>query len=135
MKKLKLLALSSILCTSAASADPGLGSLRGLLPIYVIVFLVILLLIYILPVWLIFRARRRSLERKLSKKKLILHITPAAAVGIVGVFDFFVWPIYNSLFFDIFADYSHIAFYLSFFLSIVFIYLAGSTYRKCNDVA
>ena len=119
--------------TGPAHADPGLSSLEGLLPLYIAAFAIAILGLYVLPVWLTFRARTLSARGSLSRKKLLLLVAPAGALGFVGLVDFvnptsLVSGIFGSLDLGLLRAvyWGHTAF------SGLLVFLAFWTLRQCR---
>ena len=112
-------------------ADPGLSSLEGLLPLYILAFAAFILGVYVLPIWLTFRAKKMHAKGGLSRRNLLLLTVPAGLVGAAGVADVAsplstVSGIVGSEDLGMFR-----ALYWGYFgLCAMMIYLAASAYRR-----
>ncbi len=118
---------------SPAYADPGLSSLKGLIPLYVAAAVVFVLAFYVWPVWLIFRAQKKFAEGRLSRKQLLLLLFPAALVGLLGLVDF-LGPIglVSSLFYDLGGARALSVYPVFVVFSAFLVYRAWSTYQSCK---
>lgn len=118
-----------------AHADPGLSSLKGLLPLYIVAFGLYVLTIYVLPVGLILRARKSHAQGDLSRKKLLLLTAPAGFVGIMGLIGFahpltLVYGIVGS---EANLGLMRVIYWSYTAFSVLLVYLAVSTYRRCQS--
>ena len=126
---------AAVLVASAlpAHADPGLSSLEALRPLYVAAFAVFMLAVYVPPVWLTFRAKKISAKGTLSHKKLLLLIAPAGFVGCVSVIGIgSPLSIVSGVFGSEELGVLRVFYWFDLGLGMLLVYLAFSTYRRCQ---
>ena len=121
---MKLILVFTLLWSKTLLASPNLSEkdLDGLEVLSFSLFILLFLIfVYILPIWLTYRVRKLSIEKKLTRNKLFLHVMPAIILGCWGLSD-----LLNPDYFD----EATIKNYFGMLINIVFIYLGVTTYQK-----
>ncbi len=86
--------------------------------LFVFLFLIV---VYILPIWLVYRVKKLFIKQKLTKISLVLHVLPALFIG--------GWGLSKLLAPDYF-DEATLKNYFGVLLNVLFVYLAVTTYQK-----
>lgn len=126
-----LLVVALVGAAPTARADPGLGSLEGLLPLWIAAFVILMIVFYGLPAWLTLRARKLHAKSQLTQTTLLLLVSPAALVGGFGIIDFFgPFGFVSATVHGITGGFG--AYWIFLALNLFLVYLSGSAYRQCK---
>ena len=126
-----MIALSMpLLAAGAAHADPGLSSLKGLIPVYIAAFALLVLIFYGVPIRLAFRAKKMKSEGRISRNRLILLLLPAALVGAAGVLDVLIPIGPAAILFATMGVGGAVVYWIFVGLSVLLLYLVWSTYQS-----
>jgi hypothetical protein len=119
-----------LLSPTVARADPGLSSLKGLIPLYIAALVICLLVFYVVPIRLVFHVRALQSEKALSRTRLFWLLSPAGLVGAVGLIDF-LSPIslLSAVFFE-FGPNGLYAYWIFAGLSGFMVFIVWSTCQK-----
>lgn len=109
-----------------------LSSMEALLPLYIAAVFLFVGLFLILPIYLVFRARKQHKKGLLTRSKLIAHLLPAGFIGIAGIIDFLMPFGFIPLVTAQLDGAMAVEYYTRLLLIIAINYLVWTTYQRCK---